>query len=424
MATADNQHRPSAGKAFAILAGVFALLFGAVVALLAVTQHHVLDAAERLQRETVPEIIRFQRLARNLDQLSHEGERMFSSVTPEDRQQALFLVMLVASHPSILEHPQAAVMARDAEAYLVETNRLAMRDPATLRMRYPEWLRISQRINLLVDDLLVQGANLATTDLNDMADAMRAARLKLLGALILVGGFILLLIALLRQHLIRPLQRIDHALSSLDVGGPAPEFPDSRLAEIHAVEDATGRLHKAMVSNEAARRELELLANRDGLTGLINRRHFMVNAETEIRRSQRYERPIVVALGDLDYFKRLNDTYGHGAGDVVLRTFAGLLSESVRQSDLVCRYGGEEFAFLFPESTVEQAHILVERFRQRFAEHDIQLPSCLLVRVTISIGLADASHCPLDIALQRADYALYEAKRLGRNRVIVAAEVD
>ncbi|MGV0976005.1 MAG: diguanylate cyclase [Azonexus sp.] len=424
MAAGDNQHRPSAGKAFAILASVFALLFGAIVALLAFDQYRVLDAAERLQHEAVPEIIRFQRLARNLDQLSHEGERLFSSQSAEDRQQALFLVMLVASHPSILEHPQAAAMARDAENYLGETNQLAARDPSTLRTRYPEWLRISQRMRLLVDDISVHGANLATADLDNMAGAMRTARLKLLGALALVGGFILLLIALLRQHLIRPLQRIDHALSSLDVGRPAPEFPDSRLAEIHAVEDATGRLHKAMVSNEAARRELELLANRDGLTGLINRRHFMVNAEAEIRRAQRYERPIVVALGDLDYFKRLNDTYGHGAGDVVLRTFAGLLSESVRQSDLVCRYGGEEFAFLFPESTVEQAHILVERFRQRFAEHDIQLPSGLLVRVTISIGLADTSHCPLDIALQRADYALYEAKRLGRNRVIVAAEVD
>ena len=179
-----------------------------------------------------------------------------------------------------------------------------------------------------------------------------------------------------------------------------------------------------MASNEAARRELELLANRDGLTGLINRRHFMADAEAEIRRSQRYGRPIAVALGDLDSFKRLNDTYGHGAGDVVLRTFAELLSDSVRQSDLVCRYGGEEFAFLFPESTLEQAHILVERFRQRFAEHDIRLPDGLLVRVTLSIGLADASHCPLEIALQRADFALYEAKRLGRNRVIVAADAD
>ena len=424
MAAGDNQHRPSAGKAFAILASVFALLFGAVVALLAFDQYRVLAAAERLQHEAVPEIIRFQRLARNLDQLNHEGERLFSSPSAADRQQALFLVMLVASHPSILEYPQAAAMARDTENYLVETNQLAARDPSTLAARYPEWLRLSQRMRLLVDDISIHGANLATADLDNMASTMRTARLKLLGALALVGGFIALLIALLRKHLIRPLQRIDHALSSLDVEQPAPQFPDARLAEIHAVEEATGRLHKAMVSNEAARRELELLANRDGLTGLINRRHFMAGAEAEIRRAQRYGRPIAVALGDLDSFKRLNDTHGHGAGDVVLRTFAGLLADSVRQSDLVCRYGGEEFAFLFPESSVEQAHILVERFRQRFAEHDIRLPDGLLVRVTLSIGLADASHCPLEIALQRADFALYEAKRLGRNRVIVAAAAD
>jgi diguanylate cyclase (GGDEF)-like protein len=177
-----------------------------------------------------------------------------------------------------------------------------------------------------------------------------------------------------------------------------------------------------MVSNDAARRELQLLANRDDLTGLMNRRHFMESATTELRRAQRYGRPTAVALGDLDFFKSLNDTYGHGAGDAVLRTFAELLTESLRQSDLVCRYGGEEFAFLFPESTVGQAHILVERFREHCAAQEIRLPDGLLVRVTLSIGLADASNCPIEVALQRADLALYEAKRLGRNRVIVAAE--
>ncbi len=422
MTAPPEQNRVSANRAFVLLATAFALLFSAVVALLAIDQHRVLQASERLQKETVPAIVRFQRLARNLDQLRQEGERLFSSGTPEGRQQSLFIVMLVASHPSILEHPQAAETARDTENFLVETSRLAGQDPTLLKARHGEWLHYSKRLSLLVDDLSVQGTSLATEDLDDMVAVMRLARYKLMGALALAGGFLLLMIVLLRRHLIGPLQRIDHALSSLGVDQPAPEFPDVRLTEIHAVEEATKRLHASLVSNEAARRELELLANRDGLTGLINRRHFMLMAETELQRAQRYGRPIVVALGDLDYFKRLNDTYGHGAGDAVLRTFAALLSDSVRQSDLVCRYGGEEFAFLFPESSVEQARILVERFRLRFAEHDIQLPDGLLVRVTLSIGLADASHCPIEIALQRADFALYEAKRLGRNRVIVAEE--
>jgi len=422
MTAPPEQNRVSANRAFVLLASAFALLFSAVVALLAFDQHRVLQASERLQQETVPGIVRFQRLARNLDQLRQEGERLFSSGTPEGRQQSLFIVMLVASHPSILDHPQSAEIARDTENFLVETSRLAGQDPALLKARHAEWLHYSKRLSLLVDDLSVQGTSLATADLDDMVAVMRLARYKLMGALALVGVFLLLMIALLRRHLIAPLQRIDHALSSLGVDQPAPEFPDVRLTEIHAVEEATKRLHASLASNEAARRELELLANRDGLTGLINRRHFMLMAESELQRAQRYGRPIVVALGDLDYFKRLNDTYGHGAGDAVLRTFAALLSDSVRQSDLVCRYGGEEFAFLFPESSVEQARVLVERFRQRFAEHDVRLPDGLLVRVTLSIGLADASHCPIEIALQRADFALYEAKRLGRNRVIVAED--
>ena len=411
-----------ANRAFALLAAAFALLFTFVVIVLAVDQERAREASERLQEQTVPKIIRFQRLARNLDQLRQEGDLVFSSDSPEGRQQSLYLVMLVASHPSILEHPQAAAAARDTEDFLAESGRLAAQDPAMLKVRQGEWQQMSRRLNLLVDDILVEGANLATADLGEVADAMRLTRYKLMGATILLGGFLILLIILLRQHLLRPLRRIDRALSSLGVDRPAPEFPVVRLAEIHAVEEATKRLHDALVSNDAARRELQLLANRDDLTGLMNRRHFMESATTELRRAQRYGRPTAVALGDLDFFKSLNDTYGHGAGDAVLRTIAEMLTESLRQSDLVCRYGGEEFAFLFPESTVEQAHILVERFREHWATQEIRLPDGLLVRVTLSIGVADASHCSIDVALQRADLALYEAKRLGRNRVVVAAE--
>ena len=420
MAPQPDPPRISANRAFILLATVFALLFGAVVALLAIDQHRVLEAAQRLQSETVPAIVRFQRLARNLDQLRHEGERVFSATTPEGRQRALFIVMLVASHPSILEHAQAAEAARASENFLVEINRQAAQDPAVLKTHHDEWRNLAERLSLLVDDLSVQRASLASEDLDGMVAVMRLARYKLIGALTLTGGFLLLLMVLLRRHLIAPLQRIDRALSSLGGDQPAPEFPAVRLREIHAVEEAAKRLHASQENTEAARRELELLATRDGLTGLINRRHFMLTAEAELQRAQRYGRPIAIALGDLDHFKHLNDTYGHGAGDAALRAFAVLLSDSIRQSDLVCRYGGEEFAFLFPESSVEQARTLVERFRLRFAEHDIRLPDGVLVRATLSIGVADASHRPLEAALQRADFALYEAKRQGRNRVIVA----
>ena len=148
----------------------------------------------------------------------------------------------------------------------------------------------------------------------------------------------------------------------------------------------------------------------------------MESAKAELRRAQRYDRPIAVAIGDLDSFKNLNDTYGHDGGDVVLRSFARLLAESLRESDLVCRYGGEEFAFLLPESTVEQARVLLDRFREHCAEQEIWLTDGVLVRVTLSVGLADASHCPIGIALQQADRALYEAKRQGRNRGVIASD--
>ena len=110
--------RYPANRLFALLAASFVLLSTLVIVVLAVDQERVQAASERLRQQTVPKIIRFQRLARNLDQLRQEGEQIFSSGTPEGRQQSLYLVMLVASHPSILEHSQAAAAARDTEAFL------------------------------------------------------------------------------------------------------------------------------------------------------------------------------------------------------------------------------------------------------------------------------------------------------------------
>ena len=420
--TNSSQLRFRASRAFALLAGVFALIFGLLLALLARDQQLVVEATDRLQQQTVPEIIRFQRLARNLEQLRQEGERIFAVNSPEARQQAVFVVTLVASHPSIIEHPQSAALARETERFLVEVNRQANENPAMLKDKYQDWVALASRLSLQVDDVAIQGINLTTADLTSVSRLMQTSRVKLIGALVLVGAFLLLLVFLLRKYLIRPLQKIDRQLSELSIERPEPEYPLTPITEIFSIEEASKRFHASLVENEHARHELEKLAHRDGLTGLINRRYFMLRAEAELLRAHRYERSVTVGMADLDFFKRINDTYGHAAGDVVLKTFAQMLLDSVRQTDLVCRYGGEEFAFVFPESTVEEARMLAERFRQRFSEYDIRLPDGGVVRITLSIGLADASRCPLEVALRHADDALYEAKHQGRNRVMIAAE--
>ncbi|MBS1130493.1 MAG: hypothetical protein H6R16_1495 [Proteobacteria bacterium] len=410
-----------AGRAFGFLAALFVLAFGLAVVLLAMDQQRVIDANAHLEEQTVPEIIRYQRLARNLEQLRQEGERIFAVSSHASRQQSMFVVTMIASHPSVLEHPGAAKLARETEQFLGEVVRQSVRDEQRPAIHYQEWQRLASRLGVQVDDVSIEGINLATSDLNVAADAMRLARYKLIIALLLVGLFLLAFIVLVRRHLIQPLQRIDHALSNLSAASPLPDFDTSRMLEIQAVEEAIREHHDLLIQNEQARQVLEKLANKDGLTGLMNRRFFMQSAEAELQRAQRYRRPVTVAMADLDFFKKLNDTYGHAAGDAVLCAFADLVRDSSRQSDLVCRYGGEEFAFLFPEISPTEAEVLAERLRASCANAEIGLPDGRTVKVTVSMGLADASECPIEIALKHADDALYEAKRLGRNRVVLGA---
>ena len=409
-----------AGRAFALLASAFMLAFGVAVVLLALDQQRVIEANDRLQVQTVPEIIRYQRLARSLEQLRQEGEHIFAVSLPAARQQSMYMVTLIASHPNILENPAAAQLARETEQFLGDVVRRSASDERRPVARYEEWQRLVARLGTQVDELGVQGINLATNDLELVSTAMKLARYKLMIALVLVGLFLLAFLVLVRRHLIYPLQRIYKTLSSLSVDRPAPEFHASLMLEIQAVEEAIQEHHALLIQNDEARRGLEDLANKDGLTGLMNRRYFMQAAEVELQRAQRYRRAVTVGMADLDHFKKLNDSYGHAAGDAVLRAFAELVQDAVRQSDLVCRYGGEEFAFLFPEISPVETERLAQRLSTRCAGMEVALPDGRTIKATVSMGLADASECPIEIALKRADDALYEAKAQGRNRVVVS----
>ncbi|MBI3393367.1 MAG: GGDEF domain-containing protein [Nitrospirae bacterium] len=168
------------------------------------------------------------------------------------------------------------------------------------------------------------------------------------------------------------------------------------------------------------------LASTDGLTGLANRRTFQVRLEEEIDRSERYQHPFTLMILDIDHFKKVNDTHGHPAGDVVLRELARLLKAAVRTVDFVARYGGEEFVILLPETGGTHSREIAERIRTRAAKTPVTLPDGKEISFTISLGVACYPSCGKAAAdiVDRADQALYIAKQSGRDRVCLYRETS
>lgn len=167
--------------------------------------------------------------------------------------------------------------------------------------------------------------------------------------------------------------------------------------------------------------EVQQLAATDSLTGLHNRRHFFELAEREFERARRYGRPLAAIMLDIDHFKHVNDSYGHAIGDQVLRVIASRCQESLREIDVLGRYGGEEFVALLPENDLEGACKAAERLRLRVADTPMDTLRGPLT-VTISLGVAAFTEsCPgPSELLNQADAAMYAAKAAGRNRVVVS----
>lgn len=172
--------------------------------------------------------------------------------------------------------------------------------------------------------------------------------------------------------------------------------------------------------NKKTEEELLRLAATDPLTGAFNRREFTVLAEQESLRSNRYNRPLSIMMLDLDHFKRLNDTYGHAAGDKALQRFTTLCCNTLRTMDIFGRWGGEEFVALLPETDAESAAIIAERLR-KIVSQSIFVYNEQKISFTVSIGIAQyaAGETEVDAPLGRADTAVYDAKKAGRNRISV-----
>jgi diguanylate cyclase (GGDEF)-like protein len=164
--------------------------------------------------------------------------------------------------------------------------------------------------------------------------------------------------------------------------------------------------------------KLRQQATTDPLTEIFNRRYFFEVAQQELERSQRYKRPLSIIIFDIDHFKKINDTYGHNAGDEVLRKLTEGCAESLRENDIFARYGGEEFVILLPETDSDRAEQMAERMRKSCAETPLDV-GVATVNQTVSFGVANLNgeKIDLDELLLRADKALYQAKEAGRNRV-------
>jgi diguanylate cyclase (GGDEF)-like protein len=166
--------------------------------------------------------------------------------------------------------------------------------------------------------------------------------------------------------------------------------------------------------------KLRDLALRDGLTCLYNHRYFYEALESQILNSQRYKHPISILLLDIDHFKKVNDTYGHPAGDHVLKEISQVLVTLVRRCDIVARYGGEEFAVILPETGTASAKVLAQRLRRGVEQLKVKYNNTL-ISVTISIGLAGSDIDGIEVTREslivKSDHALYKAKWHGRNRV-------
>ena len=221
------------------------------------------------------------------------------------------------------------------------------------------------------------------------------------------------------------------AVAALQALQHAMDFAILQLSDFYQ-ELAQQKAEEHLAEMEAMNRRLEDLSVRDALTGLYNRRYFADRLGHEHARSTRHSRPVALLMVDIDHFKRINDTYGHQTGDDVLRAVSQILINQTRTIDVICRYGGEEFAALLPETPFDGALLLAERLREHVALMQIKprgqdasstTATTGPVECTISVGLAmlDRELMPTpDSLVAAADTALYASKHGGRNRVEVS----
>jgi len=217
------------------------------------------------------------------------------------------------------------------------------------------------------------------------------------------------------------LNEVEHKVKAMESG--ADDFvtkPFNRVELLTRVKSLL-RIKQLYEELESAKEGLRQLSITDGLTGLYNHRHFKEHLGQELNRARRHNLNVSLAMADIDYFKKFNDSYGHPAGDVLLRSVGDLLKDNIRKNDLAARYGGEEFSLVLVETNKSAASVVAEKIKKLVEEYSFNANGHAGHRITISMGVAtfpdDAAGS--DELIKIADDRLYRAKENGRNRVVI-----
>lgn len=286
------------------------------------------------------------------------------------------IILIVPLRPESLSTQITAVVVATMAFYLLIPNRLTVVAAASLYLN----------IGFLVAAVLF--ANLAPVP-------------TLLLSLLLIMGMVVGFCALLR---LETLQRRQYAL-------------------LHEERDRNHQLHQEIAHRQSLEEQLRVLAERDALTNLNNRGHFMSIAKKLLHRSQADQAPFSLFMIDVDHFKHINDTWGHSHGDWVLIRIAEVCAEALRPSDVIGRFGGEEFVVALPNTHSADAQRVAERLKQRVAMLSFTDElSELTPSVTIGVATTGNEDVDLDALIKRADEMLYAGKRAGRDRVVVCSD--
>lgn len=385
-------------------------------------QEAIQQAADRIYDVAIPSMSEATRMVRGLERLARTGEALMWIEELDQRQIIRQSLASIAADGVLQGDPATRTTVTTAFAVLDENlASLAQRGKAARALCLARWHPIKQQLLDLSESKGSSASLAAIEDAEQIvleANASRERFLRLAAALVCVLAISL---SFFFSRIVRPLIRLAEALEQAQTGhyvAGRPEF-FREFQMLSGGAEALANDHRALVANKI---ELEQLAHSDVLTGLANRRRFMVTAGAELSRHDRYGYVTSLIMFDLDNFKQINDRYGHEGGDAVLRAIGKGLSDLVRRSDLLARIGGEEFAVLLPDQGHQVATLSAQRLRAAIEAMVIETATHGAIRATASFGVAEhVKDETLEALINRADTALYEAKNSGRNRVVVAA---